>query len=133
MIQTDASQNGIGCCLVQNNMPIAYASRSLSDTERRYAQIEKEFLPVEFPCKKFRSVIIKNDHKPLEFIMKKEIHKVMSARLQRIRLKLLKYELHFEYLRVKIYISQIIYLDIILIQIMRRRRNLFQIRFLVLM
>ena len=41
-IQCDASQRGLGAALMQRGKPIAYASRSLTETEQRYAQIEKE-------------------------------------------------------------------------------------------
>ena len=46
IIAADASLNGIGAVLLQvqddgNRRPISYASRSLSDTEKRYAVIEK--------------------------------------------------------------------------------------------
>ena len=41
-IQADASQSGLGICLLQKGKPIAYASRSLSLPECNYAQIEKE-------------------------------------------------------------------------------------------
>ena len=44
LIQTDASSTGIGSCLLQEGHPVAYASRSFTDTETRYAQIEKELL-----------------------------------------------------------------------------------------
>ena len=43
-IQTDASSTGLGSCLLQDGRPIAYASRSLTEAETRYAQIEKELL-----------------------------------------------------------------------------------------
>ena len=41
-IQCDASQTGLGTVLLQNGQPVAYLSRSLTKTEQRYAQIEKE-------------------------------------------------------------------------------------------
>ena len=39
-VQVDASQRGLGACLLQEGEPIAYASKSLTDTETRYANIE---------------------------------------------------------------------------------------------
>ena len=41
-VQCDTSKSGLGDVLLQDNQPVAYASRSLTDTETRYAQIEKE-------------------------------------------------------------------------------------------
>ena len=43
-IQSDSSQTGLGCCLLQEGQPVAFASRALSQTEQNYAQIEKECL-----------------------------------------------------------------------------------------
>lgn len=41
-LQVDASKSGLGACLMQQGKPVAYASRSLSNSEINYAQIEKE-------------------------------------------------------------------------------------------
>lgn len=57
VIQSDASKNGLGCCLMQDKRPIAYVSRSLSESKIRYGQIEKEFLSVVFVCNKFKHFI----------------------------------------------------------------------------
>ena len=56
-IQADASQSGLGACLLQRGKPIAYASRSLSPAECNYAQIEKELLAVVFACNKFHQYV----------------------------------------------------------------------------
>ena len=49
-LQVDACKSGLGAVLVQDGSPIAYASRSLTETEWKYAQIEKELLAVTFGC-----------------------------------------------------------------------------------
>ena len=73
------SQKGLGAALLQDGRPIAYASRSLSDTEQRYAQIEKEMLAIVFALEKFnqytfgRHVRVSSDHKPLESIPSKPL------------------------------------------------------------
>ena len=37
--------------MLQNEKPVAYASRALTETECRYAQIEKELLAITFACR----------------------------------------------------------------------------------
>ena len=46
VISVDASLQGLGAVLIQNDKPIAYASRSLSDCETRYAQIKDGYIAV---------------------------------------------------------------------------------------
>ena len=56
-LQGDASKSGLGTVLIQDSAPIAYASRSPTETENRYAQIEKELLAVVFGCERFHQYI----------------------------------------------------------------------------
>ncbi|RXN19979.1 Retrovirus-related Pol polyprotein from transposon 297 [Labeo rohita] len=101
-IQADSSKDGLGACLLQAGHPVCYASRALTDTEQRYAQIEKELLAILFAARKFhqyiygRTVMVQSDHKPLENIMQKQLCKA-PARLQRMLLQLQKYELNIAY------------------------------------
>ena len=53
MIQCDASEKGLGAALLQDGKPVAFASKALTDTETRYAQIEKELLAIVFSVEKF--------------------------------------------------------------------------------
>lgn len=56
-ISTDASMNALGAAPMQLHdkgwRPVAHASRALTETESRYAQIEKEVLGITFGCEKF--------------------------------------------------------------------------------
>lgn len=102
VIQTDSSKAGIGCCLLQNSQPVAFASQALTKTEQRYSQIEKELLAIVFAAEKFhyyiygQSVTVQSDHKPLQTILRKPFEKI-SGRLQRLCLRLLKYNLSVVY------------------------------------
>lgn len=75
-IQSDASQSGLGCCLMQEGQPIAFASRALTQAERNYAQIEKEYLSIVFACQRFYNylygqdlIAAETDHKSLISLM----------------------------------------------------------------
>lgn len=63
---------------VQEGHPVTFASRSLNQTEQKYAQIEKETLAILFAVQKFHLFIygldvkIHSDHKPLETIFRKD-------------------------------------------------------------
>ena len=60
-VSSDASKDGIGAVLLQETngewMPVAYASRSMTKTEKNYATIEKEQLGVVFACERFHVYI----------------------------------------------------------------------------
>ena len=91
---------------MQNGQPIAYASRALTPAETRYAQIEKELLAIVFACNCFdaclwqRLVNVETDHKPLEPIFTKPLA-VTPQRLQRMLLRLQKYNLQVRYKKGK--------------------------------
>ena len=101
-LQSDASQKGLSVVLTQNGQPLAFASRALSDTETRYAQIEKKLLSVVFGLEKLhqytygRKVTVQTDHKLLEAIVKKPLH-MAPKRLQRLLLRLLVYDVILTY------------------------------------
>ena len=54
-VQVDASSSGLGACLMQGGQPIQYVSRALTDTEKRYSQIEKEMLSIVFGLTRFHT------------------------------------------------------------------------------
>nr|XP_022902184.1 uncharacterized protein K02A2.6-like [Onthophagus taurus] len=99
-IQADASQSGLGCCLMQEGRPVSFASRSLTNSERNLAQIEKELLSIIFAATRFhnyiygKTVIVITDHKPLINLLTKKVSDITSSRLKRMKMKLLKYDLN---------------------------------------
>ena len=101
-LSVDSSKDGMGAVLLQNNLPVAYASKSLTETQKNYAQIEKETLAVVFGCEKFHQYIfgkqftVESDHKPLEAIFKKGLDKC-PVRLQRMRIRLQPYDFNLIY------------------------------------
>lgn len=103
ILQCDASSMGLGVALMQAGQPVAYASRSLTEAEREYAQIEKETLAIVFGCRRFdqylcgqKEIIIHTDHKPLITIFKKPLLQA-PKRLQRMMLALQRYKLRIQY------------------------------------
>ena len=80
-IQSDASNLGLGGCIMQHGRPVAYASRPLTDAEHHKSAMEKELLAAVFLMTKFdqmtygRHVTVHSDHKPLASILKKPLSK----------------------------------------------------------
>ena len=80
-IVVDGSHWALGAVLLQEQhdgsyRPIAFGSRSLSETEQKYGHIEKESLAIVFGCEHFhmylygREFEIETGHRPLEHIYK---------------------------------------------------------------
>ena len=101
-LQYDASTTGLGAILMQDGQSIAYASKALTETEQRYAQIEKEMLAIVFATFHFEQHIfgkianIEKDHKLLENIFKKSLLKC-PKRLHSVLLQLQKLRVNMQY------------------------------------
>ncbi|GFY70519.1 retrovirus-related Pol polyprotein from transposon opus [Trichonephila inaurata madagascariensis] len=95
-------KNGLGAVLLQEGQTVAYGSVSLTQTQQRYAQIEKELLTVIYGLQHFnyytygRIVTVQTDHKPILGLSKKP-YDTIYPRLQRMLLRLNKYNIQLEY------------------------------------
>lgn len=103
IVAADASSIGLGAVLTQKQhngqwLPIAYASRALTPTESKYAQIEKEALALTYACERFQEYLIgkpfhlHTDHKPLVPIFSTKSLEELPLRVQRFRLRLLRFQ-----------------------------------------
>ena len=100
-ISADASAYGFSAVLLQKYdgqwRSVVYASRSLTDTESRYAQIEKEALASTWACECFsdyilgKSVEIESDHKPLVPLLNSKNLDSLPPRVLRFRLRLMQF------------------------------------------
>ncbi|KAM7308007.1 uncharacterized protein ISCGN_011642 [Ixodes scapularis] len=104
VVQTDASDYGVGAVFLQEHdgqlRPVAFASRTLTPSERNYSVTEKEGLAVMFALKKFdlyldgTTFVIQTDHAALTWI-----HRLRepAGRLARWALTLQRYSYTVEY------------------------------------
>jgi transposase InsO family protein len=108
IVSADASSFGLGAALFQVNSEgvrevVAFASRTLTKTESRYAQIEKEALGLTWACEKFKeyimglNVVLETDHKPLLQILQTKNLDELTPRLQRFRIRLMRYTYSVKY------------------------------------
>ena len=112
VLAADASAYGVVGAVILHRMsngsehPVAFSSRTLTKSERNYAQIEKEALALlVFGVSKFhqflygRRFTLVTDHKPLKTILgpKYKIPPLAAARMQRWVLTLSAYVYNIEY------------------------------------
>ena len=107
-VTVDASPVGISAILTQSKSGsdeytvIAYASRALSDVEKRYSQTEKEALSIIWGVEHFhlflygKEFTLITDHKPLEVIYGSPTSKP-SARIEHWVLRLQPYAFKIKY------------------------------------
>lgn len=113
-LTVDASPVGVGAVLSQidelgNERPVEFASRTLTDTEKRYSQLDREAVSILFGVTKFhqylygRHFTLVTDNKPLHYIFgpKKGIPMMASSRLQRIALTLSGYQFDVSHVKSK--------------------------------
>ena len=125
-IEVDASGQGLGAVLLQGNIledellaspqtegrylsfrnrlkPIAFASKSLSDAETRYSNIEREILGVVWAVEHFHHYTFANkiniisDHKPLHPLFSGKSLVSCSPRTARLLLKIVDKDIRFFY------------------------------------
>ena len=125
-IEVDASGQGLGAVLLQGNIledeleassetegrflsfrnrlrPIAFASKSLSDAETRYSNIERELLGVVWAVEHFHHYTFANkiniisDHKPLHPLFSGKSPVSCSPRTARLLLKIVDKDIRFFY------------------------------------
>ena len=74
MVYTDASKNGLGCVLMQNDMVIAYASGKLKPHQRNYPIHDLELATIVFALNKWIHYLYGvtfeffTDHKNLKYL-----------------------------------------------------------------
>ena len=80
ILQMDASCKGLGACLLQNEKPVYFASKELTETQKGYIAIELESLVVVWVMEKFHHFLYGNEftletnQKPLEAILSKSLN-----------------------------------------------------------
>ena len=103
MLQCDSIVKNSSTTEIPNNLhPISYVSKTLSEMESNYSNIERELLDVVFSVTHFkhftygRPVTIISDHKPLVSLFKKSLTS-SSPHLSRMLLQILDYDLSIVY------------------------------------
>ena len=96
VLQTNASIKGLGTCLLQEEKPVYFASKALTDAKWEYVAIELESPAVAWVMEKFHHFLYANHfivemaQKPLEAILSKSINQA-TPKLQRILIRTFPY------------------------------------------
>ena len=101
-LEVDASQKGLGCALIQKGKPVAFGSKTLTDCQSRYSNIEREMLAVVYGIQRYHTYLyarpftVITDHKPLVNITAKPIH-TAPPRLQSMLMLIQGYRFTVKY------------------------------------
>ena len=106
ILECDASGNGVGGTLLQHGQPVIFVSQALTDTQKRYSNIERELLAIVVVVEKLhhyifgRQFAVHTDHSPLVNLFEKCLNDT-SPRLQRLMLRLSQYQMAVKYITQK--------------------------------
>lgn len=99
VLNTDASEHGVGAVLEQGGRVVAFASRTLTKAEKNYSVIQKECLAVVYATKQYRHYLLGRpfklytDHAPLQWLSAQK----MEGMLARWALALQEFDFKIEY------------------------------------
>ena len=115
-VYTDASPVGIAAVIIQNTANkedhklISYSSRSLTPTEQRYSQIERECLAIVYACEHNKLYLygtnfnMFSDHKPIVNLLNNP-NSIVPLRIERMTLCLQGYTFELQHVKGKENIS----------------------------
>jgi hypothetical protein len=86
VVETDASDIGLGAVLMQDDKPIAFLSKSLSANNKFLSIYEKEFLALIMAVERWRpylqrqEFVIRTDHKNLAYLNDQSLHSELQRK-----------------------------------------------------
>ena len=92
-VETDASDFSLAASLTQGDRPVAFFSRTLNDSEKKYPIIEKEACAIIECLKKWRHYLLGRqfylitDQKSVAYMFKSHASKIKNEKIQRWRLE----------------------------------------------
>lgn len=86
IVETDASDTGIGAVLIQRDQPVAFLSKALGPQHQKLSIYEKEFLALIMAVERWRTYlqrqefIIRTDHQSLSYLTEQHLHSDMQRK-----------------------------------------------------